>query len=322
MPQNCSADVEAVISHIDSVFTSNDTAAINKIKNLFGLAALSHLDDVAGVRNNLWDWQSLQPTSGPNAQFFQFCDTLEVLPYNGAVAPAEGFGLDHALNAWGNYWTSTYLENLCGGSSIEDCLGTYDPNADFYTDTSLDNAGRSWFWIVCNEVGYLQDGPPEDVPALVSRLTQPESDIRQCELMFSDVFSSSNPPKMAEGVANTNEQYLGWNVSIEHLFFANGHSDPWREATVSANGVDVQSTPSQKVQIGDGFHCSDLSIASGQVDSTVKAVQDAWFATVPSWLAEWAPGKAKISRREQVTKRAVSSKKAANLFFREPEVIA
>jgi len=42
--------------------------------------------------------------------------------------------------------------------------------------------------------------------------------------MFSDVFSASNPPKMAEGVANTNEQYLGWNVSIEHLFFANGHS--------------------------------------------------------------------------------------------------
>jgi len=48
MPQNCSADVEAVISHIDSVFTSNDKAAVNKIKNLFGLAALSHLDDVAG----------------------------------------------------------------------------------------------------------------------------------------------------------------------------------------------------------------------------------------------------------------------------------
>ena len=50
MPKNCSADVQAVIAHIDEVFTSNDTTAINKIKDTFGLGGLSHLDDVAGAR--------------------------------------------------------------------------------------------------------------------------------------------------------------------------------------------------------------------------------------------------------------------------------
>ena len=59
------------------------------------------------VRNNLWDWQSLSPDSGPNQQFFQFCDALEVK--NGVSASASGWGLDHALQAWGNYWTTTYF---------------------------------------------------------------------------------------------------------------------------------------------------------------------------------------------------------------------
>ena len=50
MPQNCSADVQAVIAHVDEVFTSNNTDAIQKIKDTFGLGELSHLDDVAGSR--------------------------------------------------------------------------------------------------------------------------------------------------------------------------------------------------------------------------------------------------------------------------------
>jgi len=49
----------------------------------------------------------LQPTSGPNAQFFRFCDALEVLPYNGAVAPAEGFGEDRGLMRNNNDLPST-----------------------------------------------------------------------------------------------------------------------------------------------------------------------------------------------------------------------
>lgn len=50
MPSNCSADVQAVISHIDTTFRGNNTAAIQTIKENFGLEKLSHLDDVAGAR--------------------------------------------------------------------------------------------------------------------------------------------------------------------------------------------------------------------------------------------------------------------------------
>lgn len=52
MPQNCSADVQAVISHIDTVFTSGQQSETDQIKELFGLSELTHLDDVAGARKS------------------------------------------------------------------------------------------------------------------------------------------------------------------------------------------------------------------------------------------------------------------------------
>ena len=70
---------------------------------------MTHLDDVAGaLRNNLWDWQALSPSTGPGSMFFNFCDALEVK--NGKNAPAKGWGLQNAVTAWGKYWNETYYE--------------------------------------------------------------------------------------------------------------------------------------------------------------------------------------------------------------------
>ncbi|KAF7775751.1 hypothetical protein Agabi119p4_4144 [Agaricus bisporus var. burnettii] len=287
MPANCSADVQVAISHIDEVFSWDNKTAIQEMKDLFGLGEMTHLDDVAGaLRNNLWDWQSLQPTS-QNSLFYEFCDALEVK--DGVSASAEGWGLEHALQAWGNFWTEGgYLQRLCRNNSPEACLGTYDPNQPFYTDTSIDNNLRSWMWIVCNEVGYLQEGAPKGHPSLVTRLVQPPYDLRQCQLMFPEAFEK--PPKV--DIKGTNKAYKGWDVRIENIFFANGMRDPWREATMSAEGLDVKSTPEQPIGLGDGFHCSDLSTASGLADPTILAVQQAALASMKRWLADWKPSAA------------------------------
>lgn len=50
MPQNCSADVQVVIAHIDEVFSGENATAIQEIKELFGMGDMTHLDDVAGAR--------------------------------------------------------------------------------------------------------------------------------------------------------------------------------------------------------------------------------------------------------------------------------
>lgn len=54
MPQNCSADVQAVIAHIDEVLTSGTKSEIDSLKANFGLSNLTHLDDVAGARESCY----------------------------------------------------------------------------------------------------------------------------------------------------------------------------------------------------------------------------------------------------------------------------
>lgn len=77
-----------------------------RLSRVYDSILLTH---AATVRNNLWDWQSLQVTSGPGTQFTKFCDALEVK--DGQAAPASGWGLEHALAAWSSLWRDGYLEN-------------------------------------------------------------------------------------------------------------------------------------------------------------------------------------------------------------------
>jgi hypothetical protein len=53
MAANCSADIQAVIAHVDKVFTSGNATAISALKDNWGLGAIQHLDDVAGARKLL-----------------------------------------------------------------------------------------------------------------------------------------------------------------------------------------------------------------------------------------------------------------------------
>ncbi|KAI0261078.1 peptidase S28 [Gloeopeniophorella convolvens] len=284
MPKNCSSDVAAVISHWDAVHASGNATAFQELKELFGLGSVTHDDDVVGtLRNPLWNWQSLSPTSG-GAVFFEFCDAIEV-DSTGKVAPVSGFGLAHALPAWANYTKAT-LPDLCGDDSLEDCLGTYNTSQSFWTDISVDDANRSWFWIVCTAMGFLQESAPVGHQTLVSRIIQPIYDERQCQQMFPAAFSSPPVPD----VAVPNKAYGGFHLKANRLFTATGLRDPWRFATVGADGSGVQSTPQQPIVEGDAFHCSDL-ITANNVDPTVLNVQTQGLKFAKEWLATWkAPG--------------------------------
>lgn len=317
MPANCSADVQAVISHVDKVFSGKNQTAIQQIKDIFGLGVMTHLDDVAGsLRNNLWDWQSLSPSTGPGATFFRFCDALEVK--DGISASAKGWGLDHALTAWGNFWKNGYYAGVCGDQDAETCLGSYNYTQPYYTNTDIDNAFRSWFWVVCNEVGFLQESAPHGHPSIVSRLVQPAYDLRQCQAMFPEAFPSLPVPN----TLRTNQAYKGWNVRLQRLFFANGQRDPWREATVSAETHRIASTASQPIAVSDGFHCSDLSKRNANVDATIAKVQTEALKYMATWLAQWKPP-SKQYREVEVQKRdtpAVTGK-PVNAWFRESQSV-
>ena len=56
MPANCSADVQAVIAHIDKTFTGSNATAIQALKESFHMGTMTHLDDVAGARTLSFHW--------------------------------------------------------------------------------------------------------------------------------------------------------------------------------------------------------------------------------------------------------------------------
>ena len=73
------------------------------------------------------------------------------------------------------------------------------------------------------------------------------------------------------------------SLIVVHVCAVTG--DPWREATVSEDGLNKANTTTQPIYEGDGFHCSDLLTENGVVDETVHAVQMAGFEYMKMWLA-------------------------------------
>ena len=93
-------------------------------------------------------------------------------------------------------------------------------------------------------------------------------------------------------------------MKVDRLVFANGHrkqshilcelqtlpfvlGDPWREATMSASTQNLQSTSSQPILIGDGFHTSDMITRNAAVDPTIALVQKEALAYFAKWIKEW-----------------------------------
>lgn len=65
--------------------------------------------------------------------------------------------------------------------------------------------------------------------------------------------------------------------------------DPWLDATVSAQGVNLTTSAGQPIAMSDGFHCSDLYTANGAVDPTVASVQNQALSDIQGWLGDWQP---------------------------------
>ncbi|CDO72685.1 hypothetical protein BN946_scf184985.g105 [Trametes cinnabarina] len=290
MPANCSADVEAVIAHVDSVIASGDSTQIDALKSTFGLQGLAHNDDfAAALQQNFFAWQDLQPDSGPGGDFYEFCDALEVK--NGVNAGPSGWGLTNALQAWGNYWKATYYQQICGDDDVETCLGTYDATNPYWTYTYIDNAQRSWQWMLCNEFGFYFDGAPSSLPTVTSRVVTPAYGERQCGYRFPGAFPGNTTASAVKvpNASGVNGAYQGWETTTQRLIFANGINDPWREATVAADGSPNAGSDSQPHLISDGFHCSDMLVREGAASAKVKSVQDAAIAYMKEWFAQWSP---------------------------------
>lgn len=156
MPQNCSNDLQLVISHVDSVLTNGSKSDVSKLKSMFGLGDVQHNDDFgAAIENGPFLWQGNQFYA--NSGFFAMCDAVENVGSGSSSIPgAGGVGLTKALAGYAHWFNSTFLPNYCSstfgypefsGTYNTKCFDTYDANSPLFTDTTLDNtADRAWMW--------------------------------------------------------------------------------------------------------------------------------------------------------------------------------
>ncbi|KAJ8081296.1 hypothetical protein PM082_007131 [Marasmius tenuissimus] len=303
MPKNCSADVEAVISHVDKTIDSNSNTEIQRLKANFGMANVTNIDDfVANLATPLYGWQEITPDAGPRTEFGEFCDALEV-DERGQSAPEGGWGLDKALDAWGGYYRTTYLPRYCRGFNIGQCLNTESINATVNLgsiDTTVDNETRSWLWFVCNEVGWHQVGAPADekTPRLVSKYHTPDYISKYCKLEYPDA-----PTDGVKGVERTIQTYGGWNANLDRVVSIVGRRDPWREATLGASSLNRASTERTPIIFAEGgTHCADIHMAYGMIEPTIGIATSEGLGYMQKWMEEWKPGPSPGNNSDQSAK--------------------
>ncbi|KAB5523874.1 serine carboxypeptidase S28-domain-containing protein [Coniochaeta sp. 2T2.1] len=286
IPRNCSADLKAVVSYIDSTFAAGNEDDIHDLKAMFGLAQLDHADDFAErITIPLWSWQS------DDDKVFDFCDYIETASYTGRKSRPKtgGVGLETALLGYAA-WVNATSGKTCkkGDCSTYSKSTIWDDPSDLTTD-------RQWSWMLCHmPFAWWQVGPPaNDKKHVVSSLLRPEHFQRQCGLMFPKTNGFEVGSVRGWTAEHLNMWTGGWNASFERVMFLQGEYDPWIEATVSSThrpGGPLKSSDETPVfVVRNGNHVPDLVLDDIPEENSVLELE---LATMKRWLDEWTPPKA------------------------------
>ncbi|KAG8992999.1 hypothetical protein FRB90_000820 [Tulasnella sp. 427] len=292
MPKNCSKDVAAAIASIDQILANGTAEEKLNLKKSFGLWNLEDGDFGETLITPMYDWQGLGPTSFNDTgedTFFQFCDAIETR--SGVTQPcADGVGMPTALENYAK-WINKNVANAKDGCPGDGgaCYSTFNYTSPQYTDWTVDNLiDRQWFWMICTELGWWQDGDPGNYSSIVSSFVTEEWYLRQCNHMFpyeNGTIGDYHPATFA----NNAEHGGGWNLQANNLFVVNGEFDPWRSASLSSIWAPTfNNTPHQHIEvIKDGHHCWDYYLPGAVFQPDVKRVVDIGMAALKEWVEEW-----------------------------------
>ncbi|KAJ7671591.1 serine carboxypeptidase S28-domain-containing protein [Mycena polygramma] len=286
-PQNCSADMKAVITHWDSVMAHGTQKQQRDLMAIFGLQNVTHpVDAASALQLAPWSWQDTGPAAGAHQEFFDFCDTLEVK--DGVSAGPKGWGLDYALQQWGAWQIQTNTASCGDPYAGDECWGTFDPDAAYYHDVDPTNTYRPWMWLICTQLAFWQDGDPTE-PSIVSRLVNPAYWERQCPLWFP-AEDGVAVPALAP-VNQINAMFDGWNIKEKNMLFVNGQFDPWRSGSVSSQlpfAPRVPSTSQQPILLVEtGVHCWDMITSTAQANPKTRVVFNQVVAQMVTWMKQW-----------------------------------
>lgn len=287
-PQYCIEPLIIITRSIDRILLSNDTMAIEVLKDVFGLGNLSdHRDFVNVLASPLGSWQerNWDPKVTTN-EFQSYCNSLkrsssknEILPTSlGSLQAFFEVEDDFPLESFLGY--AKYIRNTvgqrCGRFNQDECFGTGD--VSLHQVVSLDQSWRSWMWQVCTEWGYFQNSSPGTKDSLISKLLDLEYNSRTCQFAFG----SSVPKTPNTTMVN---QYGDFDLEARRLAFIDGSHDPWLYATVHSPLIHNR-TLENGVVIDGGIHHWDEN-GNDDEPEEIRKVHQKEIEWVKGWVEEF-----------------------------------
>ncbi len=165
-------------------------------------------------------------------------------------------------------------------------------NGSSATNRTSPPLGHAMHTHILRSFKFWQDGAPDNVPSIVSRLVDVAYWERQCGLFFPIEDGYTYGIAKGKTADDVNAYTGGWDyVNTTRLIWTNGEWDPWKDATVSSefrpNGP-LQSTSAAPLNvIPGGIHCSDLLTRNGVANAGVQKVIDDEVAVIKSWVDEF-----------------------------------
>ena len=130
------------------------------------------------------------------------------------------------------------------------------PQVRSLQDSSWDSeaaaGGRQWTYQTCTEFGWYQSS---DSPAETGwgRVIPVQLFERMCRDVFGPKFT---PQLLARGIAATNAEYGGRDISVEKVVFVHGSIDPWHAMGIVQS--DREAAPAIYIE-GDQPHNRSLT---------------------------------------------------------------
>ncbi|EUC29559.1 hypothetical protein COCCADRAFT_106222 [Bipolaris zeicola 26-R-13] len=304
-PSDCISRIISIIDKMDALIESGNTAAIQQLKDIFGLGSLSSLQDFASTiafplggpisyPTNTWQELNWFPRDGSD-DFWHFCSNI-----TNPNPPASQLATDTALSAhsngepWtglGNYaaYIKTVVLPLCTtgriNSTDDGCFSTQ--NATFYADPTNTNT-RSYLYSTCTEIASYQTAPRTG-PSLISRVLDISYNQAWCNQSFPPG-SHSRIPALPE--IQYNNVYGSSNMRVKNLAFIDGAADVWLDQCYHStllDGVRISSDDYPSYLIVDGGHMWDGQ-GIGDVEKEPQFMREAhlWeMRTVGRFLERW-----------------------------------
>ncbi|KAG0652531.1 putative extracellular serine carboxypeptidase [Hyphodiscus hymeniophilus] len=288
-PQDCVASINAIIEKMDTLVATKNQAAIQELKAIFGLEALSDIRDFAmtiaftlgGPMNyptSTWQELNWYPAYSAN-DFWNFCGNVSNIDAPSSVTEVDWILANYTagepwvnLGNYANYFKINFLPLCPEGVSLDstECFGTQN---------------------TCTEAGLYQVAKSEP-PRLISEVLQVDYTQQWCNWAFPKGKYNAIPSTPDLERVNV---YGGYSVEADRLAHIDGGVDVWLDVCFHSHFAPARVSTDLRPEYliaGGGHHWDSYGILDVAAEPNYIREAHLWeIRTVKKWLRDFGSWK-------------------------------